>query len=1230
MTLPLDRNLNLKQMKFTLKKSKLFFTRFFILILIIFPNLGKSQNCNCTSTGNFPSTVSGVNITQNTTGSIQNYGSNYTNCGLSAGPLWVGSGGAFNQTFNFSQPVNNVGYIITATNDTEFFTFSVNNGVLNATQGCGCGFTQNGNTFNGTPGMNGSGTIIFLNSSQPYTSITINGTGTGNGSLIGLCVQSFSSCVTPTIVTSPSTTMCLGSPKTLTVTGGSNYIWTPSTGLSATTGSNVSANPTVTTTYSVTAGTGTCTTMAQITVTVLPTPTVNISSNAPVCSTKTLNLNTTSVGTYSWTGPNGFTSLIQNPVINNVTTAASGIYTLSITSPTTCPAVGTLNVLINPTPTVAAVGATVCPNQNINLSSNLLATASYSWAGPNNYVSALQNPVIANAQPSLAGVYNLTIASVAGCTNTGIANVVVNPVPNPVVNNNSPVCVGGTLSLTASGATNYSWTGPNGFSSLLQNPNINNVSLSANGVYSLIASNGSCTNSATTGVTINPSPTITVGNSGPVCTTKTLNLTANGGIGYSWFGPSGFSNLSQNPSINNVLITNGGNYSVVVTGANSCTASAVTNVIVNPTPLVNPTGATVCPGQSINLTSNLVAASTYSWSGANNFASTSQSPVINNAQANLAGVYNLTITSAVGCSNSNTANVVVNLAPTPLINTNSPLCVGNNLNLAGNGGIGYNWIGPNGFVSILQNSTLTAVSAVSSGVYSLVVSSANNCTAVATTTVIVNTNPVIVIGNTGPVCETKSVSVTASGGSIYNWTGPLGFTSSQQNPVIGFSNFNQAGVYNVVVTNTNNCTSTAQTTLVVNANPVAIASGGTVCIGATATLAANGGGSYLWYGPNGYTSIQQNPFVPNMTANNAGAYTVVVTAPNSCTSANQANLGVYTPPTITMSSSGPVCLNKEVKLFSSGGFIYSWSGPNNFVSNEQNTSFIADDITTSGNYVVTVTDNKGCSNSQTLNVTVYPLPIASLAGSATKNCVPFCATYSVVGANTQLQNVSWLTTFGGSVSGNVLTKCFTEAGDYNLKASITDVNGCSNTATFVATAYPLPVANFAWNPNPPIEKIEPATFTDLTTIGGPATEWNWWFINNNNYSNKQSPSYLFQDPGVFPVALVVRNKWGCTDSIVKLVTVNEDYGLYIPNAFSPDGDDINDVFQPKGFGIKNYTMTIYDRWGEILFTSKDFLVGWDGTRKGVICKNDVYVFKITLTNSFGKNIEKIGHVTLMK
>src|SRR5205085_1564756 len=271
----------------------------------------------------------------------------------------------------------------------------------------------------------------------------------------------------------------------------------------------------------------------------------------------TIALSTPAVGgaTYSWTGPNGFSSALQNPTRANATLADAGTYSVTVTV-SGCPsAAGTTNVVVNPIPATptASNGGPYCEGATISLSTPAVGGATYSWTGPNGFSSALQNPTRANATLADAGTYSVTI-TVSGCPSAaGTTNVVVNPIPaTPTASNGGPYCEGATISLStpAVGGATYSWTGPNGFTSALQNPTRANATLADARTYSVTITVSGCPSAAgTTNVVVNPIPaTPTASNGGPYCvgTTISLSTPSVGGATYSWTGPNGFSSSLQN------------------------------------------------------------------------------------------------------------------------------------------------------------------------------------------------------------------------------------------------------------------------------------------------------------------------------------------------------------------------------------------------------------------------------------------------------------------------------------------------------------------------------------------------------------------------------------------------------------------------------------------------------------------------------------------------------------
>lgn len=296
--------------------------------------------------------------------------------------------------------------------------------------------------------------------------------------------------------------------------------------------------------------------------------------------------------TYTWSGPNGFTSAVQSPSIANVTAAAAGVYTLIVTNSSGCTSLAaTTTVVVNAKPVATASNnGPMCEGLTLNLVGGPAGMTTYAWTGPNGFTSAVQNPTINNVTAAAAGIYSLVVTNASGCTSVAATTtVIIYAAPVASAANNGPMCEGGTLNLYGlpAGATSYLWTGPNGFTSAVQNPVIANVTAAATGDYVLVVSNAfGCQDYAVTSVTIYAKPATTASNNGPLCVGTTLNLVGGpaGMASYAWTGPNGFTSAVQNPTIANVTAANAGVYTLLAVNATGCSASANTTVVVNPIP----------------------------------------------------------------------------------------------------------------------------------------------------------------------------------------------------------------------------------------------------------------------------------------------------------------------------------------------------------------------------------------------------------------------------------------------------------------------------------------------------------------------------------------------------------------------------------------------------------------------------------------------------------------------
>ena len=920
---------------------------------------------------------------------------------------------------------------------------------LNATAVSGASYNWTGpNNFSNT--QNPSKANIVLADAGTYSVIAT----------VGSCN---SAAATTTVVINPipasptasnNGPLCSGATLQLSATTvtGATYNWTgPNNFTNQQNPSKANTAVADTGTYNVVAVVSGCSSPSASTAVVInQTPTAPVaSSNSPLCVGDNLQLNATTVAgaSYNWTGPNNFTNQ-QNPSKTNVVLGDGGTYSVIATIGSCSSSAATTVVSVNTTPAAptASSNSPICAGTTLQLNATNVSGATYNWTGPNNFTNQ-QNPSKSNTVAGDAGTYTV-IASIGSCNSApATTTVVVNPIPSaPTASNNGPLCAGATLQLNATtitGAT-YNWTGPNIFNNQ-QNPSKANAAVSDAGTYSVIATvNGCNSTAATTTVVINALPSAPVASSNtPLCVGGTLQLNASAisGATYNWTGPNNFTN-QQNPSKANVVLGDAGTYSVVAT-VNGCnSSSASTAVIVNSIPSA-PTASNngpVCSGASLQLSATTVTGATYNWTGPNNFTN-QQNPTVANSNVSDAGTY--TVVAVVnGCNSaSSSTTAVVNATPAaPVASSNSPLCVGDNLQLNATTvtGASYNWTGPNNFTN-QQNPTIANVVLGDAGTYSVIATVAGCNSAAATATVSVNNVPAApVASSNSTVCEGTTLNLTAStiSGASYSWTGPNSF--SQQNPSKANAAGVDSGTYTVVAT-IGSCVSAPGTTHVsvdpTPASPVA-SSNGPLCEGATLNLSATGGNgaTYSWTGPSSFN--QQNPSKPNITQADTGTYTVVVTL-GSCSSSPSISSSTYvtinTNPTLTITANPAVICSNDSSLICAAGFSsYLWS-----------TGATTACITAkqAGNYYVTVTDANGCSaESNHVGVTVYPVPSVSI---------------SVQGDTLSSFNASsyqWY--MNGSVIGGAIASQYiaTVTGAYAVE--ITDSNGCtalSNAVNVVIT-----------------------------------------------------------------------------------------------------------------------------------------------------------------------------------
>jgi gliding motility-associated-like protein len=1022
-------------------------------------------------------------------------------------------------------------------------------------------------------------------------------------------------------ITASTNVSCFGGNNgsaTVTASGGTGpytYAWAPSGGTGVT-ASGLTANS-----YNVTVTDANgCTATASVAITQPAVLASTISSTPVLCNGGNTGSATvtpsggTPAYTYSW-APSGGTGTTASSLTANS-------YTCTITDSHGC--VTTASITVTQPTALAVTGSQV--NELCNGGTNGSATVNISGGTPAyTYSWAPSGGTGSTANGLAAGTYTCTATDANGCIITQSFTITQPTLLTVTTSTVSATCgnPNGSATATPAGGTGpytYAWS-PSGGTGATE-PNL------AAGTYSVMITDANgCTANGTATVNNMGSPTVTI--------TSSTNVACNGGNTGSAIsngtGGTGTLTYAWTPAGGNAATANNltiGTYTITVTDVNGCQDTAQVTITEPPLLTVSTTQADeLCFGGTTASADAIpaggVPAYTYAWSNAATTATTS---------GITAGGYSVTVTDANGCTA--TASVTIT-EPTQLALTTSQVdetCFGGSSGSAavnptgGTPGYIYSW-SPTGGTNPTENN-LSATS------YTVNVTDANGCFTSASVTITEPTAVVVTATSVDAHCNQSDGSSTATGNG---GTGTITYAWQPAGSGATISNI-PSGTYTVIATDANGCSDTTTTT-VNNLNGVnaSLASSTNILCNGQSTgdinITQTGGN-----GPYTYT------WTPNVSATNtaaslaAGSYTCVVTDANGCSSTVSTTLTQPTLLTVTASASpSAVCLGSSVQLnaIPAGGspaYTVNWM-PGNLSGTSPNITPVA-----SGNDTVFVTDANGCTASTVVAVTVFPVPSAIFTTDVTSGCAPVCVTFTDASTVAAPGNINaWTWDFG---DGNTSTlqnpvHCYSTPGSYNVILTVKTADGCVNTITMPAyiTVYANPVAAFSAGPQPTTLLNPDITFTDSSQN---ASSWLWSFGDlTGSTSIVQNPTFSYPPVATcYQVLLTVTSVDGCVDTISHPVCLDPDVSLYVPNAFTPDENGLNDVFMPYGEGLdpQHFEMWIFDRWGNMIYYTDDLTKGWNGHVNGGqdVVQVDTYVWKIKATDLSGVKHNLLGKVSLVK
>lgn len=840
-----------------------------------------------------------------------------------------------------------------------------------------------------------------------------------------------------------------------------------------------------------------------------------------------------------------------------------------------------------------------------NLSAVSSGTISWSWNfGDGSALITTQHP---KHKYATAGTYIITliVTTNSGCKDTVSKNVVVHALP--VAQFTAPINVcHGKIALFNEASTipntdtiqSWQWNFSDG-SPLLNQQNVTGGHLyAATGTYnvSLIATSAfGCKDTMSKILFVRPKPVANFGTSKVCAGNNTVfsdsSTTSAGSVNvWVWnFADGSPTNITQTPSH---LYANAGihNVTLIVQNTFACADTVIKPVQVYFNPVANFTTQDVCLNDSVFFTDssyvNISASiTTYLWVfGDGTPTGNLKDPA---HFYNTAGTYNVTLLSTTNqnCSDATTKTVRVFDPPATIFSV-ADVCLADSaifVNTSTNPSMGTIastlWSFGDGS---LVNNTITnphhLYSATGTYTVSLITRSSNlACADTLTDSITVFPMPIADFA-TADVCHQQAVSffdssTVANSNTIaaWNWTFGDAGTSALQNPQRTYATFGQYSVGLIVTTN-NGCKDTISKDVVVHPLPTAAFNTGNACMGDT-----------TYY-------------------------------------SNQSTI--------------------PVNITNDGISIWNWNlGDNSALVTTTNTSHLYAAI---GSYTVelTVVSEFGCADSISRTVVINPNPVVAFTADDTLGCEPLCVNFADASGISSGANAAWSWNLadGAAANGTTASHCYSNDSVFapklfSITLTVTSDSGCVSTLTKnnYITVYPLPVADFTVSPSTSTITDPVITITNLSTG---ADFWAWTFGGSmtDTSSLQNPPAQTYVDTGTYTMRLITNTQYNCTDTSYQTIIIRPDFMLYIPNAFTPNDDGVNDVFIPKGMFVTEFEMFIFDRWGNLVYKTDDMTKPWNGTVNGGkdIAQQDVYVYYVKVTDFRVTHHSFKGIVILLK
>jgi gliding motility-associated-like protein len=909
-----------------------------------------------------------------------------------------------------------------------------------------------------------------------------------------------------------------------------------------------------------------------------------------------------------------------------------------------------VEVTVHPLPTLAITApSALCLDAGVQTLT--AAPPGGAWNG-----TGITDGTLGTFDPATSGTgsFQVTYAytDANGCSNTTTADIQVNPLPTAAFSNGATACTNAPFQFIdgSSGATQWDWDFGDNMSSTAASPAHVYTTAGTYTVHLTVHTPEGCTDTVSHPVVVWDGPTAAFDLSpgdgcGPLLVSLD-NQSSGNGVSYSWDFGDGTGSALDEPGQHSwpagVLADT--TYTITLTATNFCgSVDSMRTIVVHPAPtaLFGPDLDSGCSPWPVTFSNVTVGqADSYFWNFGDGSTSTTSDSLVHHTYYTGAtdSVYTVTL-AAVNACGSDTATYSITVLPnsvTAFFNTDTtsgcaPLTV--SFTQFSIGANNWHWDLGDSNVSTAQNVTHTYVNA---GTYTVTLFADNGCS-FDTVSVVITVNPTPVADfsvSPGPHCAGTAVQFTNNtpAPAGLQWDFGDGGSSTLSAPAHSYA---AAGTYNVTlsVASTNTpCPAVLTQAVMVVATPMAAfaptPASGCIPLDVHFGNSSTGADFLQWNFGDGNTTTGTNP-AHTYTA--AGSFTVQLVAENlaGCTDTAVSNVTAFPLPVaaftqnVTESCTAPASV--QFTNASTGAAGYAWDFGNG------TSSLLTDALAVyaaAGTFTITLVaaNQYSCTDTASAQFTLHPTPVAAFSAAPQ----PACAGYPVVFTNLSVNasQFQWDLGDGQGAQGDSVAHTYPE-GDYDVMLIATGEGGCTDTTVVAGAVHvdPSPTAAFTYEP---MQSTSYALQFHNQSTG--AISWIWDF-GDGERSSEFAPLHLFPaGPGdLYPFCLVAINTYGCPDTLCQPVVAVSDPNIYAPNAFTPDGDAVNEDFLPvlNGFDHWRYHLYIFDRWGEVIHDSKDRYAPWDGTCKGKPVKSDVYVWKVVL-NRNGDERVYYGHVTVVR